>query len=364
MSSCTSEITHDVFEERTTDETTQQTSVITVSENSAADTNLSLNYESNNPCMLTDNVFCDYNKDNEYPENCNIYSGTKLKVSESSVLNLFNKMPEINYSQYGENGTLVNFVNNSGETANLTPFSFSFFTDEGLYYEASADYFNGLDFGLEDELSFCSEEAAIDQIKNALYSIGVETDLEARKIYRITSERFSEFISSKVSAMDEETEKGKNIASKLKSIPVKDFYYIYFVPYLDEIPTLNNIGIGNIDTTNYISGNIVVGCYSEDGIESIYVSGIVNPSDKIKENVKIISIETLELCLKEKYEKLIVTNPLHITNIELIYAPIQNDNLSGINYTPVWKVDLYEDLGEIKNEKSLFFNAISGVEII
>ena len=104
---------------------------------------------------------------------------------------------------------------------------------------------------------------------------------------------------------------------------------------------------------------------SNRGIESIFVSGIMEEPDVCNANVDIIGEKGITEALNKKFGDVILTDEYKVTNIWMEYFPLlQNDSFTDIKLIPVWCLDFeVNGNGAEAGGYTIRINAITGDEI-
>ena len=104
---------------------------------------------------------------------------------------------------------------------------------------------------------------------------------------------------------------------------------------------------------------------SNRGIESVFVSGIMDEPDVCNANVDIIGEKGITEALNKKFGDVILTDEHKVTNIWMEYFPLlQNDSFTDIKLIPVWCLDFeVNGNGAEAGGYTIRINAITGDEI-
>lgn len=104
---------------------------------------------------------------------------------------------------------------------------------------------------------------------------------------------------------------------------------------------------------------------SNRGIESVFVSGIMDEPDVCNANVDIIGEKEITEALNKKFGDVILTDEYKVTNIWMEYFPLlQNDSFTDIKLIPVWCLDFeVNGNGAEDGGYTIRINAITGDEI-
>ena len=104
---------------------------------------------------------------------------------------------------------------------------------------------------------------------------------------------------------------------------------------------------------------------SNRGIESVFVSGIMEEPDVCNANVDIIGEKGITEALNKKFGDVILTDEYKATNIWMEYFPLlQNDSFTDIKLIPVWCLDFeVNGNGAEAGGYTIRINAITGDEI-
>lgn len=214
----------------------------------------------------------------------------------------------------------------------------------------------------EDTLDFMSKEAAIDAVQHLLKDlIGLEQS--TAKIKTVTKQHHSK-------AMDDQ--KVMMAQAKKYSIvemdPV-DFYVVQIVPTIEGHPiSPNAIGHGE-EGYLFIPEMEISAVVTEQGIESIYISGYQQSKKSPIGDPMPLKYEEVLKAVVKKYKSVKSKTPIRIDNIELTYNPILNPIYSKTMFTPTFTFSISYDVesyGEMKletvNEK-VHFDGVTAKEI-
>lgn len=104
---------------------------------------------------------------------------------------------------------------------------------------------------------------------------------------------------------------------------------------------------------------------SNRGIESVFVSGIMEEPDVCNANVDIIGEKGITEALNKKFGDVILTDEYKVTNIWMEYFPLlQNDSFTDIKLIPVGCLDFeVNGNGAEDGRYTIRINAITGDEI-
>lgn len=104
---------------------------------------------------------------------------------------------------------------------------------------------------------------------------------------------------------------------------------------------------------------------SNRGIESVFVSGIMDEPDVCNANVDIIGEKEITEALNKRFGDVILTDEYKATNIWMEYFPLlQNDSFTDIKLIPVWCLDFeVNGNGAEAGGYTIRINAITGDEI-
>lgn len=104
---------------------------------------------------------------------------------------------------------------------------------------------------------------------------------------------------------------------------------------------------------------------SNRGIESVFVSGIMEEPDVCNANVDIIGEKEITEALNKRFGDVILTDEYKVTNIWMEYFPLlQNDSFTDIKLIPVWCLDFeVNGNGAEAGGYTIRINAITGDEI-
>ena len=104
---------------------------------------------------------------------------------------------------------------------------------------------------------------------------------------------------------------------------------------------------------------------SNRGIESVFVSGIMEEPDVCNANVDIIGEKGITEALNKRFGDVILTDEYKATNIWMEYFPLlQNDSFTDIKLIPVWCLDFeVNGNGAEAGGYTIRINAITGDEI-
>jgi len=142
-------------------------------------------------------------------------------------------------------------------------------------------------------------------------------------------------------------------------------YLIEFEEDADGLP-ISKYGYIDPEKGIPLNGGRIFGVVSEEGLLSFSCSGIFDTTG-YSEDVDVVSLNVALNSIKAKFENIILTDPIEITEISLKLLPVcVNANTYQINLVPVWTFQATQSVEKItqKIKYSIFINGITGDEII
>lgn len=103
---------------------------------------------------------------------------------------------------------------------------------------------------------------------------------------------------------------------------------------------ITDFGYWNSGKEVFALGSRILGVVSEQGLIHLYCTGLYNQIEETESNVSCISLEAALTQIKKKYEDILLTDPIIITNISLEYVPLATDSDSTVfEFVPAWVFD-------------------------
>jgi|GEM_PF-3153640 len=226
----------------------------------------------------------------------------------------------------------------------------------------------------KQEFSFLTKQKAIEETVRILkelnisphlppqiYALDYKTLQKERERLLREDESFKAFVEmGKVKLKDEWTEDD-------------DCYYMIFQTEMYGIPC-DPIGYTQQSSEFPVNGSEIGAIVSKNGFEACFVKGSVYVEEKSDQNIKsLISLEQALKSLNEKYNNIILSSKVTVTNISLIYAPVltgitRNNQEEQIELVPTWLFETEQSYTK-GNKKSIGktivrINAITGKEIL
>lgn len=103
---------------------------------------------------------------------------------------------------------------------------------------------------------------------------------------------------------------------------------------------ITDFGYWNSGKEVFALGSRILGVVSEQGLINLYCTGLYDQIEETESNVSCISLEAALTQIKKKYEDILLTDPITITNISLEYVPLATDSDSTVfEFVPAWVFD-------------------------
>lgn len=214
-------------------------------------------------------------------------------------------------------------------------------------------------------LSFMEIDQAYQEVINTLKDIGVE-NITLKHVYSMDTNlmKQEEKIKMEDESFDEDLKNGRALY-KGEWNDDDGCYVFEFEQNYNDIAILDNVYITSDDRCVF-GGNVRV-FFTKFGVESIVINAIY---DKVSEEEASMTIEQSEALnlLKRKYDTIIMTDNMVVTNMKITYIPVMNDK-SGDEFqlVPAWDFTI---IAEGKQEAAeeyeihIYFNAITGEEFL
>lgn len=216
---------------------------------------------------------------------------------------------------------------------------------EGRHYEWN---------GATGDLPFCSIEDAVGLVRTVLQSLGYE-DIQVLNTYSIdhaTMQTMEEY-SLTDKTYQNEMEQGKRPPKKEVWTNADDGYLFDMRIIVNGLPVLCSTYI--LPDDSMVTGGEIFAGYGTTGIEYLELGEIFQITGKSAE--KLLSYQQILEVLVEKYNNLIVESPTVISDVQLAYYPIIENNQQKL--IPVWAFT--EKVGS--SSRYIYINAINGKEI-
>lgn len=208
-----------------------------------------------------------------------------------------------------------------------------------------ADFLNGdMDSGFVEQ-----------EIRSCLWKTGI-MDYEM-ELYPVSEEMFDYYCNyyNENLLMDDKDRPAREIFGEYKK-----FYYGAGRFLIDGVPIFDH-DAGNSDNGSMICGSYFSVVYTADGLEALWVSNYYEIDQTDRKETEFLSENEIEDRFQEVIDNLILSDPVVITKIELVYTPIPQNSLDSMyeNFimTPTWAF-VAED------GREWFFDAVTGKEIV
>lgn len=217
-------------------------------------------------------------------------------------------------------------------------------------------------------LPFASSEEAVRQIDEILDAVGIANNFNIE--YSVLAfDHLTLKNEQNRLLVEDEAYKDFFEMGKIKTIEQwsedDDIYYFRISFNLNDIPFIDKpFGFLDERIMREFSGEGIV---SKRGIERLYLEGI--PKINIEKNEeRIISLDTLFEKIKLKFNDIILSEPITITNIRLVYFPIPDiSNQGKAELRPVWEVTSQSLVNKRGREQfiiqNFYWDGITGEEI-
>lgn len=226
----------------------------------------------------------------------------------------------------------------------------------------------------KQELSFLTKQKVIDETANILKELNISPHLPP-EIYALdykTLQKEQERLLREDESFKAFVEMGK-VKLKDKWSEDNDCYYMIFQTEMYGIPC-DSIGYTQQSSDFPVNGSEIGAIVSKNGFEACFVKGSVYTEENSVHDIKsLISLEQALESLKEKYNNIILSSKVTVTNISLIYAPVltgitRNNQKEQIELVPTWLFETEQSYTK-GNKKSIGkiivrINAITGKEIL
>ena len=216
---------------------------------------------------------------------------------------------------------------------------------EGISYISS---------GEKKDLPFCTIENAINEIKETFWQLGYE-DVQVKKVHSIDhksmQEKESYLLDNKQYLMEQEA--GKRLPKKDSWTDEDDGYLFELRVVVNGLPILCGQRI-LADDSMIIGGEAFVG-YGSEGVEYLQLNSKYNIT--AKETKPVLPYEEILVLLKEKYDNLILDSSTVISDVQLSYYPVIENNQRKL--IPAWAFT--EETG--KGSRYIYLSAIDGTEL-
>jgi len=239
-----------------------------------------------------------------------------------------------------------------------------------LCTDKTASWYSADKYSKTSDLSFATRASAVAAITKMLKSFGVDIShtYEGYSLDYKTME--------KVQKLDKNN---KDIATNLKGEPIKikeswsaddDFYYFVFHPQFGNLMIdQDNHGL-NDDSTTY--GSSINVCYSKRGVILLDSMFLYKQTDEESKATKIIDVNTAIQAVVNKFNTMIITDPIKITNVRLCYVASYIDSAHiDYNLVPAWRFDAEQTISAEKSSNAktstsdfdVVINAVTGKEM-
>lgn len=244
--------------------------------------------------------------------------------------------------------------------------------DPTVYLQENSVHFNGGQFGSDEDLPFMKQEDAIEEVFAWLSDLKVE-NMTIEKTYVLDHRQLQKEHDAQSAAGEAETfDKGKNerVPFHIQYTEDDDCYYFILRETLDGINVFS-YPHGSPDDDSYVTGASAEIVLSRSGIEYLSVSSHYTVKNREEEQTILPAEQAIQI-LKNKYDQMILSNPIAVEEMSLLYIPeIINNSKNQFVLTPVWAFDTTEEITVLgaegnkgKKETYVLINAITGKEIL
>lgn len=313
-----------------------------------------------------------------FPSKCKIYKQTAKTFTEEQLLSFYSEKPEREYSEVTKTAS----YNGETEHGNTSGIDLKFFTDAGVLCRMAYGEIYGEGIYTNDEdLELVPRDKMLEDIKKLMAEFSFsQDDWFISRCYSIKAELLDEYKDRTIKALTEELEenpysldeneldKEKLQAEKIKSYPSKDFYYIDIRFKIDEIPIYPERMLSRGEIGNMVPSASCVICYSKDGIEHISIENV--PITESSEEVGIIKYEEARKLISKKYGEIIFDGEYEVSDMKLVYIPIPQNDLGyyhrSFETRPFWafrcKVTEERNGKPHTTDNITYFDAVTGEE--
>lgn len=304
--------------------------------NTRKDENLSSTLADNSSNILnrdSENVKFKYDIPQTEKNPVGIYKFADAEVSKDSFLKLFSGQPSCEKETF-DNGFREEYTvgDETGAILNRNGIlqSVRYETSQGFSYWAIEDKAESPDESTE--FDFISRKEINEKLSATVKELFGEMEIQTR-IDAITAERFSKDVKTHIEAAAELYD---NPPTAEKYGTPADFYLVSFTQTIEGVP---------FDGMNGIA------VFTAKGMEVINIYNPVKIVEKANADDNFINLDKAEKLLVEKYDLLLLEEPVEVNSAELTYI-IVDENLA-----PAWKFAFPDNYFE-------YYDAYTGKEIV
>lgn len=289
--------------------------------------------------------------------------------TQSILLKNANIIKKASYSEAKTYKTSSGSMLSIMQMGNLNYTTTHFFnTYYSIFHRQSDKWKNDNKYPRFTDLKFESYQAAINKANDLLKELGMDNE-QLTVIYSLDYKTMQE----QQKILDEHgrfqnPRTGKKDPLKTDWSEKDDCYMMVFSTTIDGFP-ISTYSHGSVDDDSFVGGSDLEMYWSNYGVESLNIQ--YNYSVIKKENkVNIISLDSAIKKIENKYDQIILNNPVTVTKIALMYLPIvANKKTNKFTLVPTWIFDISQvaNTPGSKNEEritNVFINAVSGEEIL
>lgn len=262
-----------------------------------------------------------------------IYKYADAEVSKDSFLKLFSGQPSFEKKTF-DNGFREDYTvgDETGAILNRNGIlqSVGYRTSQGFSYWAIEDKAKSPDESTE--FDFISRKEIIEKLSATVKELFGDMEIQT-KIDAVTAERFSKDVETHIEAAAEIYD---NPPTAEKYGIAADFYLVSFAQTFEGVP---------FDGMNGIA------VFTAKGMEVINIYNPVKIVEKVTAADTFINLDEAEKLLVEKYDLLLLEEPVEINSAELTYIIVDE------NLVPVWKFAFPDNYFE-------YYDAYTGKEIV
>lgn len=303
------------------------------------------------------------------------------KLDENLLINAELKMPENSLYEYAAQLKIFDYNKvqeaigqNAEGTLDVSDGS-NEFSGGSLTYQRN-DMANHLDtycsyageMGLTDDrdLSFMSQADAVARMQSLIDLLEVGGEPEAINVVAMDQ---SDFENVKRTITEDDGYKGVLLAKGYESDTFDEGMEVYRIVFrmgVNGIPVYRNVpGLRGTSERFLAYPATVTALLSNNGIEMINMTGMIEPYDGQQKEVAIIGEDGIKEALMKKFGDVILTSEFKAANIWMEYFPLlKEDSFTEMDLIPVWCVDFEVDGESVEDSQyTIRFNAITGEEI-
>ena len=238
--------------------------------------------------------------------------------------------------------------------------------------QENAPGYNGDHFDAQKDLPFMTQDQAIKKALSLLDNLKI-TNMAVQKTYVLEHSQLQkeqDALAEAGEAWTFDKEKNERIPVAVQYTEEDDFYYFTLWETLDGIH-ITPYPHGSPDDDSYVTGARAEMILSSRGIEYLSVESHYMVMNKEEEEALIRPEQAIQ-ALENKYDQIILSNPVTVENMSLLYVPeIVNKNENKFELTPVWAFFTTEEITALgaKDNKAIketmvYFNAVNGKESV